>query len=167
MRCASWSRIVLVGVVAVGAAACGEALTETFGPDAPGIASGSDGEGAGNTGAGGGPPARYQGQYQAEVHYLLGKFTWSTPRDAQDEAFSPPDVPVEPSCMRDLYVSAAVNYAWAAEATYRLRSMNDVAKSIAGMRQNLDAANALCSSAPNFGPSPCSTLSVWGCPPPM
>lgn len=147
--------LILLFTLASGAGC--EELESTFGPAE---------EEEEDLNAGGGPPAVYQGVYQAEVRYLLGHVGgWRTSRNAQTDPGIPPNVSIGAACIRDAYVSAAVQYAWAAESYYRLRNAN--ATSMAeNVSTNLRNANQLCSNAPSGGLNNCRTLTVWGCPPP-
>lgn len=115
-------------------------------------------------GPGGGPPAEYQGAHRREVRYLLDRVSgWRTPRDASTDGGVPPAVPI--ACVRDAYVAAAVQHAWAAESYYRLRHP-EAGTMAAAVREDLDQADELCSATGRGGVEGCATLRLWGCPPP-
>jgi len=74
----------------------------------------------------------------------------------------PPNVPVGTSCIRDTYVAAAVNYAWAAEAYYRLGKYDQAAAAAVQMNENLQYARALCGGT-GVGGGDCRTFSIFPC----
>jgi hypothetical protein len=113
---------------------------------------------------GGGPPPTYRGLHQAEVARLLARVQgWRTAHDAGGDAGLPPRVRTGPACARDLYVAAAVQYAWAAESDYRLgnRRAARMADDAAGA---LKHAAAFCVSAPAGTATGCLTAGLWSCP---
>ncbi|HEV7628633.1 MAG TPA: hypothetical protein VGO89_19225 [Streptomyces sp.] len=86
---------------------------------------------------------------------------WST-RWAHDAGL-PPRVRADPACARDLYVAAAVQYAWAAESDYRLanpRAARRAENAAAALRH----AAAFCVAAPADPVARCLTEAVWDCP---
>src|SRR4051812_21697957 len=134
--------VLFAGVVMVG---CAELTGTTDEGD------GDDGSSGGARNAGGGAPAVYAGTYQNEVRHLLGRVSgWRTSSNAQTDGGVPPNVSIGSGCIRDTYVAAAVNYAWAAESYYRLNSSN-AASMAANMRSQLNNANQLCSNASSGG----------------
>jgi hypothetical protein len=149
--------VLLSGVVA---AACPELTSPTEDEG------GGSGGGGGSRNAGGGAPAIYAGTYQNEVRHLLNRVSgWRTSTNAQTDGGVPPNVSIGAGCIRDTYVAAAVNYAWAAESYYRLNSAN-ASPMAANMRSQLNSGNSLCSNASSGGLNNCRTLSIWGCPAP-
>lgn len=111
---------------------------------------------------GGGAPASYQGAHRREVRHLLDRVAgWRTPRDAGTDGGVPPPVPI--ACVRDAYVAAAVQHAWAAESYFRLRHPSAAAMAAAA-RGDLDRADELCGWG---GAAGCATLRLWGCPAPL
>jgi len=111
---------------------------------------------------GGGAPAAYQGEHRREIRLLLERARgWRTSRDARTDAGVPPPVPI--ACMRDAYVAAAVQHAWAAESYYRLRHPRAEAMA-AAVRDDLDRADELCAVTGRGGEKGCATLRLWGCP---
>lgn len=115
--------------------------------------------------AGGGPPAAYRGAHLREVRWLLDHAAgWRTSRDARTDGGVPPPVPI--ACVRDAYVAAAVQHAWAAESYYRLRHPGAAAMAAAA-RADLDNADELCAATRRGGTAQCETLDLWGCPAPL
>lgn len=144
-------------VLVAGLTAC-SALEDLYGP--------VDDEEGSDRNAGGGPPSVYQGSYEGEVRHLLNRVNgWRTSSNAQTDGGVPPNVSIGAACIRDTYVAAAVQYAWAAESYYRLR-LAQAASMAEEVHNNLLYANSLCSSASGGGLNNCRTLSLWGCPPP-
>jgi hypothetical protein len=114
-------------------------------------------------GPGGGAPAEYQGTHRREVHHLLERARgWRTSRDTRTDGGVPP--PVSIGCVRDAYVAAAVQHAWAAESYFRLRHPS-AARMAEAARDDLDRADELCAGS---GPDPaeCETVHIWPCPAP-
>ena len=115
-------------------------------------------------GPGGGPPAEYQGAHRREVRHLLDRVAgWRTPRDASTDGGVPPAVPI--ACIRDAYVAAAVQHAWAAESYYRLRHP-EAGTMADAVRDDLDQADELCTVTGRGGAEGCATLRLWACPAP-
>ena len=113
---------------------------------------------------GGGAPPAYQGAHRREVRHLLYRAAgWRTSRDASTDGGVPPAVPI--ACVRDAYVAAAVQHAWAAESYYRLRHPEAGAMA-AEVRDDLDRADELCAVTGPGGVEGCATLRLWGCPAP-
>ena len=114
-------------------------------------------------GPGGGAPAAYQGTHRREVRHLLERARgWRTPRNTRTDGGVPPPVPI--GCVRDAYVAAAVQHAWAAESYYRLRHPS-AARMAEAARDDLDRADELCAgSTPDAGD--CETVHIWPCPAP-
>ena len=114
-------------------------------------------------GPGGGAPAAYQGAHRREIRLLLERAGGRrTSRDTRTDGGTPP--PVRIGCLRDAYVAAAVQYAWAAESYYRLRDPS-AARMAASARDDLDRADELCAGSGPDGRI-CETLRIWGCPAP-
>ncbi len=112
---------------------------------------------------GGGAPAAYRGEHRREIRLLLERAGgWRTSRDIRTDGGVPP--PVRIGCLRDAYVAAAVQYAWAAESYYRLRDPSS-ARMAASARDDLDRADELCAGSGPDGRI-CETLQIWGCPAP-
>lgn len=113
---------------------------------------------------GGGPPSVYRGPHAADVRHLLGRAgAWRTSRDGRTDAGTPPAAPIGAGCIRDTYVAAAVQHAWAAESYYRLG--DSAAAEMAGAaRADLDRAERLCPGAAGEGPGRCESLALWACP---
>ncbi|MGQ0642611.1 MAG: hypothetical protein ACT4P6_17855 [Gemmatimonadaceae bacterium] len=148
--------------LALATGACDE-LRSAF---APAEEDDSSSAGSGNRNPGGGAPPTYVGLYQGEVRRLLsGVSGWRTSRNAATDGGVPPNVSIGAACIRDTYVAAAVQYAWAAESYYRLNH-SSAGSMAAQMHSNLLSANGLCSSATGAAINNCRTLSLWGCPPP-
>lgn len=126
---------------------------------------GGGGSGGGsNSNPGGGAPSAYQGSNASIVRDLLSKVSgWRTPSCANCNDGIPPTVNIGTNCIRDTYVAAAVNYAWAAESYYRLGDTSKAAAMINLMNQSLQYARNLCSSAPGVGGGNCLTFSIYPC----
>jgi hypothetical protein len=114
-------------------------------------------------GPGGGAPAAYQGTHRREVRHLLERAGgWRTPRNTRTDGGVPP--PVAIGCVRDAYVAAAVQHAWAAESYYRLRHPS-AAHMAEAARGDLDRADEICAGPEPDGPE-CATVHIWPCPAP-
>lgn len=105
----------------------------------------------------------YSGPHKEDVGKLLSAVKgWRTNSSLTTNDGIPPEVPV--SCIRDTYVAAAVSYAWAAEAYYRL-GYTDKAEEMAGlMDENLYTVKQLCSNGPVVGGGSCDTEEIYPCP---
>jgi hypothetical protein len=127
-----------------------------------GIGAGGGSAGQGN-GPGGGAPAVYQGNSAATVRDLLSKVQgWRTASCANCNDGIPPKVNINPNCQRDTHVASAVQFAWAAESSYRLGNTAQAATLVSKMNESLQAARALCGpSTINLGS--CLTLSIFPC----
>ncbi len=150
-----WSAICLV-IGAAGTAGCGEhsPIPQTV-------------DEVSHRKPGGGTPAVYRGSHRREIRYLLDHAAaWRTSRDTRTDGGVPPSVPIGRGCIRDTYVAAAVQHAWAAESYYRLRHPGAARMAVA-VRGELDRADALCAGAEREGPDRCETLDLWGCPAPV
>lgn len=124
---------------------------------------GSSGGGGGN-GAGGGAPSRYRGAGAATVNQLLSAVPgWRTPSCATCNDGILPQTAINTNCMRDIYVSAAVDLAWAVESYYRLGDIAKAEEMKEKMFESLQNARNLCGGAPVFGGGSCLTLSIFPC----
>lgn len=118
----------------------------------------------GGGGSGGGGTVRYTGSYDQNVRSLLSKVSgWQTPSSLNASDAVAPNVPVGTNCIRDTYVAAAVNFAWAAESYYRLGETARAAEMAANMQTQLNNARSLCSNAPGIGGGDCRTFSIYPC----
>ena len=128
-----------------------------------GYQNGSSG-GGGNAKPGGGAPSAYQGQNSNYVNQLLSKVSgWKTASCTTCNDGFPPMVDYNVNCQRDVYVQAAVGYAWAAESYYRLGETAKASSAIDLMMQNLQLARALCGPATINGGGSCITLDIFPC----
>jgi hypothetical protein len=110
------------------------------------------------------PPAyTYSGPHSDWVHRLLDRVGgWSCPEPGSDAA-QPPKVRAE-ECIRDAYVAAAVQYAWAAECYARNEEDAKAGEAAKMMYEQLTNAQSLCSDAPTFaGASSCDTEKIFRC----
>jgi hypothetical protein len=119
---------------------------------------------SGSAKPGGGPPAVYTGNYASTVKSMLGGVTgWKTSTNPATDPGVPPNVKVG-TCTRDLYVAAAVNYAWAAESYFRLGDLTQSSKMAGFMNGELSKATSLCSGNPTAVNIGCLTMPIWKCP---
>jgi hypothetical protein len=109
----------------------------------------------------------YSGSYASDVSLLLSRVSgWKTNSCLTCNDGIPPTVKIGTNCVRDTYVAAAVNYAWAAESYARLGKSTDASSMAVRMNTELQRARALCSNGPVFGGSSgitCQTLSIYSC----
>lgn len=120
--------------------------------------------GGGNIQAGGGGPSMFKGPNADYVHLLLSKVPgWKTSSCANCNDGVLPDVKINSNCQRDLYVAAAVSYAWAAESYYRMGDAAQASSMAAKMMENLQYAKNLCSSDPIIIAGLCFTLNIFPC----
>lgn len=111
---------------------------------------------------------KYTGSYQSEVITLLSRTKpWKTPSCiiGVSDGIAPKIFSDGNGCIRDTYVDAAIQYAWAAEAAYRFERYSEANDYATQVHSNLNNANSLCSNVPVPGPAPytCNTFTVWPC----
>ncbi len=109
----------------------------------------------------------YKGSYQTQVSLLLTKVKgWSTPTCLTCNGSAKlPEVSIGTNCIRDTYVSAAIQYAWAAESYYRLNEISKATTAANTMMEQLNVAKSLCSSGGiGIGGSTCKTFTIYPCP---
>ncbi len=109
----------------------------------------------------------YTGQYANTVNLLLKGSTGYVFSTNSNGGFTYPAFHGTDPCIRDTYVDAAVQAAFAIdEYVYSGTPQNSttVQQVVTSMVQNLQYAQALCSNSPTIGSgSNCSTLGVWPC----
>lgn len=75
----------------------------------------------------------------------------------------PPRLPAELPCVRDGYVSAAVQHCWAAECYGQLGHPSQAAARERDAEAQLRNADLLCSDAIALGNGACATFAIHGC----
>lgn len=129
-----------------------------------GYQNGGGGGGGGNSRPGGGAPSAYRGPSANYVNQLLSRVTgWKTASCLTCNDGVPPMVNYNANCQRDLYVQAAVGYAWAAESYYRLGETGKAASAIDLMMQSLQLAKSLCGPSTVNGGGSCLTEDIFPC----
>lgn len=108
-------------------------------------------------GGGGGGGGAYTGQYSTDVYTLLGRAgSGSCPS-------TPPTVNINSSCQYDMYVKAAVLYAWAANCEAEAGNMSVAATDAQQAHAQLQQASSLCSNGVPMGGGSCYTTSIYNC----
>jgi hypothetical protein len=108
----------------------------------------------------------YSGIYKDEVYKLLSRSKpWRTPSCKTGESDgATPSIHSDGTCIRDTYVDAAIQFAWAAESYWRAGSTTKAEESATYARNQLNVANSLCSDVPVPDPGiHCNTLEIWPC----
>jgi TonB family protein len=100
----------------------------------------------------------YAGPNSNWVHQLLGRVGgWSCPSSMSAQDGKAPQLET-PEGMRDKYVDAAVQHAWAAECYARNERDNEAQQQAEEMMKMLQAAQSLCSNAPVISTGPVTPL---------
>jgi hypothetical protein len=105
----------------------------------------------------------YKGPNSDLIALLLTKVKgWRTPKSLTINDGIPPKINQE--CVRDNYVAAALNFAWAAESYFRLNSDKSAQMALKAAEQ-IQRALALCSDKPTVGTdnSKCVTEDIISC----
>lgn len=103
---------------------------------------------------------KYAGNGYATVYQLLGGVSYNS-SGPYGTAY---DTYKNGSCIRDKYVSAAIAYAWAADAYASQGNTQKASGAAAGMCTQLKDADNLCSSAPVVGGGgSCVTEQIYSC----
>ncbi len=108
----------------------------------------------------------YNGVYKSEIYTLLnGSKPWRTPicsNDIKDLGKTPAFFAHD--CIRDDYVNAAIQFAWAAESQWRFNSSVKAEGFAKQAIEQLNNADALCSTKPVVCSNcECSTSKIWPC----
>ena len=99
---------------------------------------------------------QYNGPHADAARFLLQHVGgWQIYSDASRDV--PPPTPASLSCMRDSYIYAAAQSAWAANAHVAVNMASAAASNIQGMMQALGQALSLCSNAASLGTMQCQT----------
>jgi hypothetical protein len=108
------------------------------------------------------------GPYVDEVKMLLnapgisGTFKYHSSMSKPDG--NAPSCPKNDNCMRDIYVCAAVQYAWAAEAYAYVGEQAKAEDAANQMHGQLASAKGLCSDKPGEAPGQeCKTQGIFNC----
>lgn len=112
----------------------------------------------------------YRGEDARYVQHVLSRVPgWKVPSCPNCSDGITPALRISRNSQRDAYVSAAVTFAWAAEAYSRMGKDREAEDAAGEVRKLLEQADALCSDGPAFsgGGTGEQTLHIWPCPPPF